>query len=333
MGVDLSAWPPEPPKPARASAPASGASAARPMVAPASSAEPTPNARWAALLVVAAILLMLQLTVGLRGEHYLAVAVAATLILIGGRAYRFLLLFSPLPLSGIVYDLSRKLALANPNVHVADLYHAELRWFGIGSGDGRLTLPEYFTTHTTAAFDLLCGLAYLVYLYVPMLMALLLFFVSRRHMVYLGWSFFLVNLLGIAIYLLYPAAPPWYVAEYGLGPVKLDAPPSPAGALRFDELLGIDYFQQFYSRSSHVFGAMPSLHVGYTAVAFFGVIGLGRRWELLAGGFALLVAFAAVYLQHHYVLDVLVGAICALLAYAIVRFVADRRGMQARKAS
>ncbi len=34
---------------------------------------------------------------------------------------------------------------------------------------------------------------------------------------------------GIATYLLYPAAPPWYVLRYGLGPAQLGVPPSAAG--------------------------------------------------------------------------------------------------------
>ena len=43
----------------------------------------------------------------------------------------------------------------------------------------------------------------------------------------------LLNLLAYATYLIYPAAPPWYVAHYGLGPACLDGP---SGIWRGDPL-------------------------------------------------------------------------------------------------
>ncbi len=281
---------------------------------------------------MAVLVIALGATVDLRTEHYAVAAAVGALVLVGGRAYEFLLLYWPVPATGLVYDLSRKIALTNPNVHVADLYHAELSWFGVGSGADRQILADYFLSHTTAALDLICGLSYLIYLYVPMVLAAVLFFVSRRHMTLVAWGFFVTNLIGIVVYLLYPAAPPWYVAKYGLGPVQLDALPDAAGTLRFDALLDVDYFREFYARSSHVFGAMPSLHVGYTAASALALIGLGWRWVLPTTALTVLVGFAALYLQHHYLIDVLAGGACAAAAYAIVRFGVDRQRVLQRKA-
>jgi len=293
---------------------------------------PARQLRAALLGAMALLLIILSATVGLRAEHYAAAAAVGAFIFIGGWAWQFLLLYWPVPATGLVYDLSRKIALTNPDVHVADLYYAELRWFGVGSGADRQILADYFLTRTSAALDLICGLSYMVYLYVPMVLAAALFFVSRRHMKLMAWGFFVTNVIGIVVYMLYPAAPPWYVAKYGLGPVQLDALPDAAGTLRFDALLGVDYFREFYARSSHVFGAMPSLHVGYTAAAALALVGLGWRWVLPVAALVVLVGFSALYLQHHYLIDVIAGGACAAVAYAIVRLGVDRRLVPKRKA-
>lgn len=272
----------------------------------------------------AAVLAVLQLAIGLRPEHWVSAGAFVVLVLIGGRAFRLALLMMPIPLVLVLYDLSRFTAELRGEVHVADLYFAELRWFGVGQGADRQLLTDLLAHHTHVVLDFLCGLAYLVYLYVPMLLAVLLFRRHRRTMAVHSWAFLLVNVMGFITYVLYPAAPPWYVAKYGLGPAQLDALPDAAGAARFDALLGIQYFQDFYGRSANVFGAMPSLHTAYPVVGFVSVARLGWRWALPTGAFALLVAFSAVYLQHHYVWDVLMGALYAIVAWAAVQALSRR---------
>ena len=98
------------------------------------------------------------------------------------------------------------------------------------------------------------------------------------------------------------------------------------GTVRFDDLLGIDYFRSFYQRSANVFGAMPSLHVAFPAGTTLALLPMGRRWWIPCLVMTLLVAFAAVYFQHHYVLDVLAGFACALLAWLGVKAALKRWG-------
>ena len=277
-----------------------------------------------ALVGAACAVLVLHLAIGLRPEHWVSAAAFAVLVLIGGNAFRLALLMMPIPMVLVLYDLSRFTAELRGEIHVADLYFAELRWFGVGEGADRELLTDVLARHTHAALDFVCGLAYLIYLYVPMLLAVLMFRRHPRTMAVHSWAFLLVNVLGFITYVVYPAAPPWYVAKYGLGPAQLDALPDAAGAARFDALLGIDYFESFYSRSANVFGAMPSLHTAYPVVGVVSVAALGWRWALPTGAFAVLVAFSAVYLQHHYVWDVLMGALFAVVAWLGVRALATR---------
>jgi membrane-associated phospholipid phosphatase len=274
--------------------------------------------RWVATIFFPGHLLLTAATMGVRWEHLLIDGVFVVLAWAGPRAREFSLLAIPFALTALMYDYFRLVQHMRAAVHVADLYNAEMFWFGIDTSAGRQILPEFWRARASAPLDLICGFAYIFYLYELPLVGVYLYFQDKARMSLLLWSFFAVNLVGMATWLLYPAAPPWYVEQYGLGPAVLDAVPSAAGAARFDALLGVSYFESFYARSSNVFGAMPSLHVSYSVLVVLAVLGFGWRWVASTGAFALLVAFAAVYLGHHYVLDVVAGIVYAVCAYALV---------------
>jgi inositol phosphorylceramide synthase catalytic subunit len=284
----------------------------------------TTQLRWLALVALAGYLGFIHATMGIRAEHLVLAAVYITLVAVGGRAFRFLGYFLPCVLTGIIYDSFRVFGNLRGEIHVADLYHAELTLFGIGHGAERQIPAAWFATHNLPALDLVCGLSYILYLYIPLVFAIVLFFKDDRRMLMVGMAFFMTNILGMIVYLSYPAAPPWYVAHYGLGPANLAVLPSAAGAARFDHLLGIQYFTNFYKRSANVFGAMPSLHVAYPMSTFLAVRGLSKRWSVPVLVFSLVVGFAAVYLQHHYLIDVIAGFFCAVGGFALAKLFVNR---------
>lgn len=280
-------------------------------------------ARWgqALPLLFVAHLLWAWLSIGVRIEHVVIDGVFVGLSLIGPRSRKIVLMMVPFWLVGWAYDGVRLLGFVRQTVHVSDLYYAELGWFSVAAeGGGRQTFAEYFLGHTHPVLDFVFGLAYLTYLLEVVLVAFYLFVRDPPKASLLGWSFLVLNLVGLTTQLLYPAAPPWYVHDYGLGPAVLDAAPSAAGAARFDALLGIGYFEAFYSRNANVFGAMPSLHVAYPSLVMFVVRPKGWPWLLFGALFVLWVASAAVYLGHHYVLDVVAGFVFAGVSYAGLRY-------------
>jgi len=259
---------------------------------------------------------LIALLGGLRSDHVF-VGLLGLLDLYNEKTRLFLREFLPFIATGAIYDSMRYFywpAIAG-RVHVAEPYLLERSWFGIG---GR-TPNEWFLEHHWPALDLACGFAYLVYVGEYLTVAVLFFLLRRFEPVRtLAWGFLVVNLLGFATYFIYPAAPPWYVAEYGFGPARLDVHSAPAAASRFDELLGTHFFDQIYGRGIDVYGAIPSLHVAYPLMAAW-VLFRHRelRWARIpAVLFFLLMCLSAVYLQHHYVIDVQLG-----IAYAIVALV------------
>jgi hypothetical protein len=130
--------------------------------------------------------------------------------------------------------------------------------------------------------------------------------------------FLLVNILGFIIYYLHPAAPPWYVEQYGFT-YREGISSSAAGLLRFDHLFGMEIFHTLYTRNSQVYAALPSLHAAYPLVVlYYGI--RTRRGPLMNTFFVLFtlgIWFAAVYTNHHYIIDVVLGALCALAGIAL----------------
>jgi len=131
-------------------------------------------------------------------------------------------------------------------------------------------------------------------------------------------------MLGYTTYYWFPAAPPWYVSLHGLGPANLSVAPNPAGAIRFDELLGTHFFTEMYGRSADVFGAIPSLHVAYPLLSLLYALELGslRTFTFV---FYAIMCFSAVYLNHHYVLDILWGSTYTVLVYVLLKQIRNRR--------
>ncbi len=260
---------------------------------------------------------------------------------------RFFVAMLPFLLFGVVYDLTHitQPLVRHLYVHVAEPYHYERALFGIRSGGAVLTPNEYFLQHHWPVVDFFTGTSYIIYVYWAVAFAAYLALarrdeVGRRLLARFGWTFLLMNIAGFATYYIYPAAPPWYVTDYGLGPANMAARSSAAGAARWDALTGLNYFAGFYGRSADVFGAIPSLHVAYPLMTFLYGLELRKHWlDVSSFALFLLVSFAAVYLNHHYVIDVLLGVLYTVGAYGIEmalerrrRRVAGTAGVEARAA-
>lgn len=288
-------------------------------VAPAVAA-PEPGARvprWAWLAMAPPLARIAWATThgGVRWEDAAVTALVATLLAAGPRAKEVLAGAYPLGLVVLLYESLRRSGGANAvgAVHVCDLRAGELALFGVDLHGQRVTWGEWWQAHPSAALDALCALPYATFLLACCACAAWLFVRDRPAMVRFGWSFLALNVVGFATYRLYPAAPPWYYHAHGCL-VDAAARASEGTALaRVDERLGFPFFAAMYGRSANVFGAMPSLHVGYAALAVLAAWPTwGAAWRAVGVAFFALMAFAAVYLDHHWVLDTLVGT-----AYAV----------------
>ena len=226
---------------------------------------------------------------------------------------KFILGFSIFIIFWVIFDFMK----AFPNylyqdVHIEDLYATEKNIFGIQYSGKLLTPNEYWSANHTTALDIVTGFFYLSWVPVPLGFAAFLFFRNRKWFLQFSLTFLLVNILGFIVYYIYPAAPPWYIQEYGLA-FNATTPGNTAGLQRFDTYFDVTVFKSLYEKSSNVFAAMPSLHSAYPLIVLYYGWKFRLKWmNLFFVTIMLGIWFSAVYTNHHYVLDVLAGIMCAI---------------------
>jgi hypothetical protein len=259
----------------------------------------------------------------LRLEHLVIIAVVAALAYVGPRSKELLLGLYPFGLVGLLFDAMRpfrNLGLSESRVLVCELRGWESRFFGWTSNGERFTLHDFFRDHHTTALDVFAAIPYATFILWCVIGAVYLYRKDRPAMKRFAWGFLLLNVSGFITYHLIPAAPPWYFHAKGCA-VDLAARASEGPALaRVDELMGFHYFRGMYSKASSVFGALPSLHCAYPILlAIEGWRVFGTRLRVLAVVYAASMIFAAVYLDHHWLIDACMGAAYAVIAALITR--------------
>jgi hypothetical protein len=290
----------------------------------------TPLQRITPLLLVVSYWCVYAFSGVLGTDPVLIGTVCLLLAYAGPQTEEFLHFILPFILSIVIYDSMRHYCqwLRVGEIHVKEGYFFDKILFGIPTAQGVLTPNEWLQKHTHWTLDVITGFFYLSFL--GIFTALGIYFRyglkhpeaaprANRMMK----SFLWLSLISFATYYLFPAAPPWYVAKYGLGPVDPSVPSNAAGCLRFDQLFGIHLFQEMYQKSSNVFGAVPSLHISYPFLAMLFSFEL-KALRPFCMFYFFTTAFAAVYLNHHYILDILWGATYTLGVYSVLRWRAHR---------
>ncbi|MBI4403057.1 MAG: phosphatase PAP2 family protein [Deltaproteobacteria bacterium] len=288
--------------------------------------------RWYPLFLLGLYYGALGLLGGFKPDVWVA-AVPVVLYYGGPRVRRFLCFIFPLILTAVIYDSQRYYAdfIRGP-IHVSEPYRFDKYFFGVRADQGILTPNEWFQLHTHPVLDFFTGLAYLIF--VPVFVGCAAYFqfwlgrkgTQKQSAEYIKkvapqvmWAFFWVNMIGYSTYYWYAASPPWYAALYGFGSARTDIPANLAGCVRFDQLIGFAVFEQWYGRSADVHGAIPSLHIAYPLQAVLYAFHFGAL-RILTLLFFLLMCFSAVYLNHHYVLDILWGSAYAVAVVGVILY-------------
>jgi membrane-associated phospholipid phosphatase len=116
-----------------------------------------------------------------------------------------------------------------------------------------------------------------------------------------------INFGALAIYILYPMAPPWMASEEGF--IRESIPRLTGRGWRD---LGLGRFDLVLQGVGNPVAAMPSLHAGITfLVAMYGIWRLRTPLRFLLVLYPLAMSVALVYYGEHYVIDVIAGAVLA----------------------
>jgi hypothetical protein len=267
-------------------------------------------------------LLLSWVLVGFKPDQLVLIGIVNICFYLSALTRKFIIGFSIFLVYWIVFDYMKAFPNYNYNqVHISGLYNLEKDIFGIHSNGELLTPNEYWRAHSNTVLDLICGFFYLCWIPVPLAFAGYLFFKSRAEFLQFSLTFVLVNVIGFVIYYLFPAAPPWYVHEHGFKFIA-HTTASVAGLAQFDRYFHITLFASIYAKGSNVFAAMPSLHSAYPMIVLYYAIRNKLGFVIVFFYTVMLgIWFAAVYLSHHYVLDVLAGITCATAGILLFNYV------------
>jgi hypothetical protein len=152
-------------------------------------------------------------------------------------------------------------------------------------------------------WPLLAILCQLVYTILPLAIALLYAWQCRRgHNASTMHAFVIAGIIGSALYLVCPAAGPHYLLgdSFPLLVPELDQLSLTAGKI-----------------SPAFLNAMPSLHMAWALLIWFGLRARAYRLRVLAIVFVLLTALATLGIGEHYLVDLVVAFPLALLAHTL----------------
>lgn len=286
--------------------------------------------RWTLLPVLpfAAFFTFIAIKGDLRWDHFALTIAVVVLAYTNEKTKRLCVAGYPIAMVATLYDGMRyvkNLGVSPERVHNCDLRELELALFGFTYQGRRITLPDFFLTHHWTWLDIYCSIPYGTFIFACLGAAVVLYLRDYPAAQRFGWVFFLMNVAAFVTYHVYPAAPPWYYHAHGCE-ISMTAMPS-AGPrlLHVDQVLGITYFRGIYERSSDLYGAVPSLHVAYPLLI---VIEGYRtfRWpgRIISVIFCASMFLGAVYLDHHWVFDVVLGVVYCVCADVVVRYLQGR---------
>jgi len=266
--------------------------------------------RWviAASMVVPAWALVMAGCGRLRWD-YLVAAVLFPAMAWWKRTRDFLAAFIGFVGVGLAYDAMRFVRGHGPAVvHTCDLRAWETSLFGIRIDGVRAPVQDWFFVHHSPLSDAFFAVPYGIYIFVAVGYAIRLYTEDPRACRRYSLGFLALNLLGFATYKLFPAAPPWYVHEHGCAVIAGASSFEGRALARVDLMLGAPYFHGLYGRAAEVFGAIPSLHVAYPVLILFEEWKRhGTRGRVAAFAYLAWMSMAAVYLDHHWLIDIVLG--------------------------
>lgn len=230
-----------------------------------------------------------------------------------GRARSFLMAFVPYAAVWFIFTALRSFSDETILARTLNTQVAQLeRWLFGGQYPSILLQDRLFERTHLHWYDYACTAVHWSYFLVPHAVAIRVWYKNAalfRH--YLSAMTLLLS-VGLCIYFLLPANPPW------LAPESVNSPSDPP-VFRVMETVGKQLGGGLYNASYKVIGesnpiaAMPSIHMAITFLIVFPAFRAGRRWGIAALLYSAAMGYSLIYLGEHFFVDVVAG--CMVTAY------------------
>lgn len=250
--------------------------------------------------------------VGFSPDQFFAVALLVTLII--GRSKQFVLDWSVPVILFLSYDYLRgllpKLSL---EAHIFPMINFDKAVFGIIPANG---LQGFLFDGTIRWYDYLATILYMSHFVVPMVVAFVFWLKSREEFRAYSLTLLILSYAAFLTFIIFPAMPPWMASQQGFIPEITKV---------MDKVFAnlpkpVDLPSVYRYVGANLVAAVPSLHAAYPVSTWLFIRHKYKKWELLALVHLLGVWFAIVYLGEHYVFDIVIGAIYAVIAFILVTY-------------
>ena len=173
-------------------------------------------------------------------------------------------------------------------------------------------VQSWFWTGHVRVFDWVIGSFNKVHFFVPPTLLFLIWLDRRPHFVRCATAIVITSFIGAAIFLLFPAAPPWLASQHGLIHVV------PINSLQ-DASNGLPKGSSFIASQipRNPVAAVPSLHSAYALLTVMIAWTWRRRVGYAFLVYPIVMWFSIIYLGDHYVADIIAGVAVALIGWKI----------------
>jgi membrane-associated phospholipid phosphatase len=158
-------------------------------------------------------------------------------------------------------------------------------------------------------YDVLFTTVYATHFVTGLTIAAVLWVRNRAEWIKWMRRYVIINFGALVVYIAYPMAPPWMASEQGY----LHADVIRITGRGWHDI-GLGRMDVVLQGVGNPVAAMPSLHAGITfLIAIYGIQRLRTPWRWLLALYPLAMSTALVYYAEHYVIDVLAGAVLAVV--------------------
>jgi len=218
--------------------------------------------------------------------------------------WRFVLATLPFTAVLFAYEFLRNfIQQLNPHqIHITDLINLEQKLFG--TPIPTIQLQNWATNYSDPQIiTVIAAIFYTSFYWVPAVIGIILWETNHKYFWQFMFGLILLSYLGFTIYFLFPAAPPWWADYYGY--LELPSP----------KILDAKQILEF--SINHV-AAMPSLHAAYPTYFALMIIKFFGKKTLPIILLPVAISISAVYLSHHYVIDIIAGVLLSLFIFSLI---------------
>lgn len=244
-------------------------------------------------------------------DLFFVVALFAALIL--GRSKQFIRDWSVPVILLLSYDYLRGLApKLTESVNIYPMIYFDKTIFGELPTNSLQSI--FYSSGSVHWYDYLGTVLYMSHFIVPMLIGFIFWIKDKEYFRNYFLALLILSYGAFITYIIFPAMPPWMASQQGLIPEVTKI--MDKVFVSFAEPLNLPSVYRIVS--ANMVAAVPSLHAAYPLLTLLFLVKKFKLKGLLFLPYVFGIWFSIVYFGEHYVFDIAIGVLYAVLSYVLV---------------